>query len=471
MENIGQQQVTTFRAPAAKWREAVAFFLMMGMIGLKIYPVLLLLLIFFIRQWRTNRYAFLVEIFFFLGGYGFMSAEILPIPISDIGFLMGIVTLMIYRKNKTVRNLTIATIVYFICVILIAMTSLESMSVQMFRMRRYFSIIIFFLPLLIFVNQQFDMRKFRDSLVLHILVICVFYIIDTFIFNGFILVPDSAFAGAESTIFSPLIYSFGFMPRHYPQGLYWMIPCIIWLNYKYIKLSPIQWIIIILALFATRTNSLNFALIVCWIIFRPNQRRILKYALIGIVALFALYFVDNAMGRYLRVADNIDQFTMLNAAQDEEDLAEFGTGRMAQIIPKWLLLDELDRYAFGFGFIHPQKTTNPIFQIHNDLYSDVTQSDEIATEVEVTQIQTIFDIGLVGLLLQLTYFISIFYLIKPLKFSSEYLNVLVGMSILGIGGFAGLNAPHGLFIIGLILGCILLANKPMSLTLNNQPTE
>lgn len=441
------------------------------MVGLKLYPVLLLLLVFFIWRWRTNRYDFLVEVIFFMGCYAFMYANLLPLPVSDIGFVLGLVGLFIYRKNKTVRNLTVATLIYFLAVILIASTSLESMSVQFYRMRRYFSIIIFFLPLLVFVNRPFEMAKLRDSLVLHALVVCGFYVIDTFLINGFILVPGCAFGGEESSIFRPMVYSFGSLPRHYPPGLYWLVPCVIWLNYKQLRFSPAQWIVIALALFASRTNSLNFALIVCWIFFRPNRGKILKYALGGAVALIAVYFIDNATGRHLRVADNLEQFTSLETAQDEEDLAEFGTGRMAQIIPKWLLLDELDRYAFGFGFIHPTKTTNPIFQIHNDLYEDVSKADEVATEVEVTQVQTVFDIGFVGLLVQLVYFIGIFYIIRPLKYSTEYLNVMVGMSILGIGGFAGLNGPQGLCLIALILGCILLANKPLSMTLNNQTAE
>ncbi len=453
-----------FRAPASVWWQAAAFLLLMSFVGLQLYPLLLLVIVFIIWRWRQDRYSLMVEMIIFIGAFGFMPSSALPIPASDFGLAAGIVGIIIYRKNRDVKRVTLAMAAYFAVVILIAMTSLETMSVQMYRMRRYFTIVVYFIPLLIFVNRAFEWKRFMEATVVHALVICGFYVIDTFIIGGFILVPGASF-GEPSTIFEPIIYGPLSLPRHYPPGLYWLIPCVIWINYKQLRFSPLQWVVIALALFASRTNSMLFALVVCWIFFRPNIKQVIVYSIIGTVVLIGGYFIDSATGRHLRLADNFDQFTSLESAeQDPEKLAEFGSGRMAQIIPKWELLEELDRVALGFGFIHPEKTTNPIFQIHNYLYVDQSsEADEVATEVEVTQVQTVFDIGIVGALVQLAFFVGVYFIIRRLKHARDYLNVIVGTSVLGIGGFAGFNGPHGLCLIGTILSAILLVNKPLSL--------
>lgn len=454
-------KLQTFTAPAAKWWQAIAYCFMLSLVGLKLYPMLLPVAGFLMWHWRHDRYDFLVELMILLGGFGLVSPRVLPS--SDIAMVLGIIGAIVYRKNSHVKRIAIATLIYFLVIYLIALTSLESMSVQIYRMRQYFSIITFFIPLLAFVNKPFIWEKFRDSFILHTLVICGFYVVDTFIFGGFILLPGTQ-PGGFSTILDPSLYGFMSLPRHYPPGLYLLIPFIIWINYKQVRFSFFQWLIIILALFSSRTNSLLFALLGCWIFFRPNKKQIITYGLTAVIALVAGYHIDNATGRNLRLADNLDQFASLEEAQDDEDLAEFGTGRMAQIIPKWELLNELDRTALGFGFIHPQKTTNPIFQIRNDLYTDESQSDEVATEVEVTMIQTIFDIGFIGFICQLIYYIGVYFIIRKLQYSRDYLNAIEGATLLGVGGFAGLNGPGGLILIATILGAILLANKPLSLT-------
>lgn len=455
-----QPELQTFRAPATKWWQAAGFLFMLSMIGLRVYPILLAVIIIIVWRWRSDRYAFVVEAMILVGSFGFIPIKALPMPSSDIGMIIGIIGFIIYRKNKIVRRVSLATLAYFLAVFLIAMTSLESLSVQVFRMRNYFAIITFFIPLITFANRSFEWDKFREAVVVHTLMICGFYVIDTYIIGGFILIPGVCWGGIESTFYNPYISGFMSLPRHYPPGLYWLLPCVLWLNHKKLKFSAIQWIIIALALFAARTNSMLFALMVCWIFARPNIKKIFSYSIIACIALTAGYFIDDATGRNLRLADNIDQFTSLQTAQDEEDLAEFGTGRMAQIIPKWILLDDMNRIGLGFGFIHPTKTTNPIFMIRNEFYSDVSRADEIATEVEETHVQTIFDIGVIGLIIQTLFYVGIYLIIRRLKHSQHYLNVLIGVSVLGFGGFAGLNNAHGLVPLATMLGAILLANKP-----------
>lgn len=455
------EQLPTFRRPAAKWWQAIGFCLLLSLAGLRLYPIWLVLIIFLFWRWRNDRYDFLVELTLLMGGFAFIPSEALPLKVSDIALICGVVGFVIYRKNRLVMRLTVATLAYFGAVILIALTSLESLSIQFYRMRNYFLIISFFIPLIVFANRRFDWNKFMDSIVVHALVICGFYIVDTYLIGGYVLLPGAGASGMESSIFSLDISGFFSLPRHYPPGLYWLIPCVVALNFKKLRFSPLQWTVIVLALYASRTNSLLFALLGCWIFCRPKLKQVMIYSVVGVFAIIVGYFADDATGRYLRLADNVDQFVSLEAVEDDEDLAAFGTGRMAQILPKWELLSDMKRLHLGFGFIHPTKTTNPVFQIHNQYYIDSSKADEVATEVEVTQVQTILDIGFIGFFVQLAYYIGIYYLIRKLNHSVYYVGALLGVSLLGVGGFAGLSQPHGLILLGVILGTVIAANKPL----------
>lgn len=447
-----------FTAPTAEWWTAIGFCLLLSLTGLEFMPALLLLAIFLLWRWRTDRYSFLVELLLLMGDYGFKRNDVLPMKLSDVALVIGVIGILMYRKNVYVSRVSKAMLAYFAVIVLIASTSVESMKVQFVMMRNYFIIIAFFIPLLTFANRNFSWKKMRRAIVLHALVICGFYVVDT-VFLGYILLPGTYASATRSTFYDPILWPFSFA-RHYPYGLYWLVLCIPFLTENKIRFSLWQWLLIALALYASRTNSLLFALVVCFIFFRPNIKQISKYLLIGVVAMTAGYFIDSVTGRNLRLADNIDQFTSLQTAQDEADLAEFGTGRMAQIIPKWMLLTEMGRLDVGFGFLHPTLTTNPIFQIRNDFYTDVSKADELATAVEVTQVQTILDCGYLGLLAQFTFYIGTYFIIRRLRHAKYYLCAFVGMSVLGIGGFAGVTQRDGLLIIALALGMVFLANKP-----------
>lgn len=319
-------------------------------------------------------------------------------------------------------------------------------------------IIGFFIPLVTFANRDFDFRRLMYVIILHALAICVFYVIDTFVFTGFILTPGSSAWGA-STITNPIVATFG-LTRHYPYGLYWLLLLIIPINYKKIRLRWYHWLLILLAFISCRTNSLLFALVGCFVFCRPKVRQILIYTLVGAVSLTGLYFVDKVIGGSLRFAENIESFSVLSGNADIDDLVEFGNGRTAQVVPKMEHLFYLDREWLGFGFLNRKKTTNPIFQIDNTLYSDISQSDETATGVEVTEIQTILDIGFLGFLCQLIFYIGLYFMIRRLPYSNYYLCLLLGFELLGFGGFAGLNGmQYSLLILGLVLGSILLSQK------------
>ncbi len=457
-----------FSAPAPQWWQAIAYCALLSLLGLQFVPAILPIVIFLLWRWRNDRYAFLVELMILMGGYALVPAETLPFKTTDVALVLGVVGVIIYRKNQLVMKATLLTLAYFAVLFLLALTSVESMGIQFLMMRNYLAIISFFIPLLVFANREFQWTKFMDRLVIHALVICGFYVVDTFIFSGYLLLPGTSVWNRPSTIFNPDIQPFSFkFPRHYPPGLYWLFALIVALNYKELRLSWKQWALIALAIYASRTNSFLFAMIACIVLFRPKVKQVLLWAALGAVFITAGYFVDKATGGHMRLASNVEQFTSLSNAQDAEDLAEFGTGRMAQIIPKWELLAKMDREWVGFGFLHQTKTTNPVFQIENEFYSDVSKSDEIATAVEVTQVQTILDCGIIGLIVQTLFFFGLYYVIRPTGRAPYYLCAVVGMSVCGIGGFSGLIMPPGLLIVGTMLGAALLDYR----TRLNQPLE
>ena len=194
--------------------------------------------------------------------------------------------------------------------------------------------------------------------------------------------------------------------------------------------------------------------------FTGNFKKLLKYLCLFAVLFAAGYYIDGKLDGQLRIQQFVDQFTSLQNANDVEKLAEFGSGRMAQIIPKLELLFSENRQYIGLGFLHDQKTTIGKYIITNEFYSDISQSEELATGVEVTQVQTILDIGIIGLLLQTFYFLAVyFWVLRPMPYSISYLMTFVALSLFGVGGFAGIISHYGLLLLGLNVGVILLADK------------
>lgn len=459
------ERVKTFTASASEWWNAIAFFLSLALVGLRFYPALLVLLILLLVHYRTDRYAFMLELMITLGGYGFMHTQVLPFKLSDLALLAGFGAIFVYRRSPLVSKVLMMTLGYFAALMLIAKTSDESMSVQMVMMRNYFIIIAFLIPMMVFGDSRFEWKRFIHTLFVHELVICGLYAVDTYVIHGVVLVPASYhwedsfgrwfYSSIHGLIWHPDIT---YTPRHYPYGLYWMALCIIPLIRKEVRLSKWQWLLVILALLSSKTMTFMAGLLICFICFRGKIRQALLIGLTTLVGLVGLYFVDSALGSPMRLASTVDQFTSLEAAADNEDLAEFGSGRMAQIIPKWELLGELNRYWLGFGFLHPTLTTNPKYQLKNEYYTDQSRAEETATAVEVTQIQTILDCGFLGLIIQTAFYVGLYFMIRRLRHSEYYLCALVAVSVFGIGGFAGVTQRDGLLLLSTILAAIFLSN-------------
>ncbi|MDE6536018.1 MAG: hypothetical protein K2K82_08450 [Muribaculaceae bacterium] len=452
-----QEKAPYFSAPARQWWWTVVYLFCLSLAGLKFYPALLVAGVMLFMQWKRNRYFFLVELIILCTGSGFLTYSY-PIKACDFAFPVALIGILIYRKDGMIRTITTAMLAYFAVLFILALTSVEPMRNQFSMIRYYLLIISFFIPLVTFADRVFKFRELIRVVILHTLVICLFFVVDSFVLTGFILTPGSSSWG-ESTFTRPIIFTFS-LTRHYPPGLYWLLLLIIPLNFKWYRMQWYWWVVFVLCLISSRTNSLLFALVGCFVFFRPNIRQVYKYVVIAILAFGALYYVDRATGDSLRLARNIDSFAMLDNATSKEEIADFGSGRVAQIIPKMELLYDLDREWIGFGFLNREKTTNPIFQIENQYYSDISVSEETATGVEVTEIQTILDIGYFGLFIQMLFYFGVYFYIRKLRYSNFYLCLLVGFELLGIGGFAGLNGmQYSLLILGMVLGGIILQQK------------
>ena len=200
-----------------------------------------------------------------------------------------------------------------------------------------------------------------------------------------------------------------------------------------------------------------------------NIKRTLKYLGICILLFIAGFYIDKSLGGSLRIVQLVEQLEVLKNPNDPELLIKFGTGRMAQIIPKIDHMIYKGKQYVGFGFLHDELSKGNEFMITNEFYTDVTQSEESVARVEVTQIQTLLDVGLIGLFLQTLYYIAIYlWILRPMPYSLSYLIVLVCISFFGIGGFAGLTSHHGLLLLGITTGTILLIDKQQAAATNDK---
>lgn len=189
--------------------------------------------------------------------------------------------------------------------------------------------------------------------------------------------------------------------------------------------------------------------------------RFMRYAIIGAALFVGLYFIDNATGGNMRISLVAEQFFKLATAQDDQDIAQFGSTRMAQILPKFEALVDNGKLMTGFGFLHPTKSDNPKYEFFNEYYTDWEHNyDSISNFVEVTQFNTLMHLGVLGLLVQTGYFLLIFFMLRKRGDGAEfYISTLLGSSVMGVGGFAGLNSMDGIVWSSVALATGLLVAR------------
>lgn len=451
-----------------EWLWPLAALLSLSMIGLSFPLGYLGLAIVMFNRFFKNRYDFLIIFCIWCGNYAFTALDNYKVTQPwNIGLAVSIIGAIFLKWNSATRKTIIALIIYAASLIWLAIQSWETLKVQSIILKTYFFFIYFTLPLLFFANREFNVAYFFRRLFPYMLIICIFYIIDCIIFNGNVLIPNSYLSGGAISRFYDLYwapFSFQF-PRKYPPGLYLLVLIIFPLQQFY-KLRTWQWIVIILALLTCRTFSVITALLLSFLLFQKNTRKTAIYLGALIVAMVPVYFVDKAMGvtsnkdeSVLRISSSVDQFINLGSAQDDEDLAEFGSGRMAQALPKLALVYEYKKQWTGLGFLHPQYTKNPKLIIFNEYYSDVTKAEESAAGIEVELLQTFVNCGYLGLIVFFIFYGYTCWVIRKYRLAKFYYTVLFAVFWMGMGGFATLSFPHGLIITGLAYGVVLLSEK------------
>ena len=443
------------------------FLLSMSLTGLQFPLGYLFVAIILINRFREDKYDFIIMLTLFFGGYGLTGQDTFgPLKMPDVALGISLIALFVYRKTDIVRKACIGWALYLAGILIIASFSEESMSIQLRTIRNYLTFIYFLVPLVMFSREEFDFNKFTAKLFPFALILCAFYIIDGFILNGFVFLPRTSLAGAEaeSTFYKPILYSFGGpFVRKYPPGLYMMLLCVYPLAKTY-KLRWWQWLLFIGALAACRTFTVILGFVIGYFVCVLTWRTILKYALIAIVAFGALYYVDelistsnmDAHESTLRIKSSIDQIIELGEVQDDVDLADFGSGRFGQMLPKLEMVREYDRQLTGLGFLHAEFTTNTKYILINEYYINTEKSEETAVGVEIEPVQVYINMGYLGLALYFTYFIAMYVLVRRKRYSLYFLSVLVMSFFDGLGAYGGLTFPVGLLLCGLCFAVVIM---------------
>lgn len=468
-----KSQRSYLNIPPTDYLWAFGFLLTQSLTGLAFYPSVLIALFMMIVAYRSRPYDLSIMLVFWAGGYTITRGGYLGSMTALL--LLAVISLVIVRKWPMFKRVLWVFLGYFAFMLVIALLSDESLKVQLVMMRPYVSVSYFLVPILIFANRKFDFEELKRKIFTYAICIAMMYVIDCYLLCGHVMFPYAGFLDPEEMAkynpswtnpdISLLAFSF---PRIGPFPMIFFI-LLIFPLVKSVKLRTWQWVLVVLMLIACRSATLLIAFVTTFVIFKARGKKLVLYLAGVVVGVMALSAIDDAVDGELRVNSTISQFAILKANVSDEELAEFGTGRMAQFIPKFALLQSYNREWIGFGFLDPTKSTAHKYMISNALYDSVWDIDEVATGVEITQLQTILDMGYLGLIVQTLVYFGLYFVIRKQKYAKYYLCTIVCASISGLGGNGGLYLPYSLLPIGLLLGGILLANKPQREAVAPQP--
>lgn len=445
------------------------FMLSMALVGLRFYPAFLFALAIILKRFREDRYDFVIMLMMLFGNFGLMRADILHIKMQDIALVSGTVLAVIMRKPPLLRKMLCIYAVYAVILFWIALQSWESMRVQLVVLRYYYSFIVVFVPIAAFANRSFDMNRMIRRLMVFGLTMCCFYIFDALIVKGHILLPGTFSWSGQSTFWHPVMSPFSIKPlRVYPYGMYILMLVIVAAIRTY-RLPKWQWALIIVASLSTQTMTFCAGFGVILILCQGSFRRTFK--ILGSIALglVLLYGVDCLLPKYqndvgetssLRLKSTVDQFFMLAEAADDEEIADFGSGRMGQFIPKLDLVQHYHKEWTGLGFLHRDLSTDVRFTIVNEYYVDLANNEEVATGVEVVPFQIFISAGWLGLIVHAAFFIGLYLLIRRYRYSYIYLSMLIFCAVAGLGGFASLANYEGQALMAFAFALVILANRP-----------
>lgn len=465
VSSSSQREELHFSANEFGW--PLGFMLCCTMCGLKIYFAWLFVVAILVNRFINNKYDFIIMLTILGSSMSLIDLVDTMMPISSLIFIVSLLLLILFRKNGVMVRLTWWFFFYFIILLWLAHYSLESMRGQLPGIFRYMSVIAFIIPVGVFSGYEFDKRYFFKRIFVYAFLFAGFFMFDVCIMNGAFLLPRDPswiFYEMASDIDQINIYPFSFIfPRRWPTPLYIYILCIFPLV-RYYKMPFVKWLWMLIPIGLSRTFTFTFGLIITYIFCIGKIKQLLKYAAIGIAAFTVLYFIDGELPEYegnstLRIKSSVDQFLLLDLSKaDDEDLAELGSTRGAQIIPKMEHLFSMGRQWKGFGFIS-RNSNIQAYTIENELYANPEMSEEVATGVESMPFQVILTIGFIGLIVIITFYLGISRILKNFPLCSYYNSVLFCLFVIGISGFGGWISPDTLYLLALTLGVVILDGR------------
>lgn len=471
---VGTRAKSYFDISPREWLWDTLFMLSLSLTGLAMPLGNLLVIILLIREFKIDREGFIVKLMLTLGGYAITSPNTQwLVNVMFLLFPAAFFAMAILRKPPLVKKTVTAYLLFAaVTVVMSVLWGVEGLYTQLRQMMQYLSFCFFAIPLVTFSGESFDIHKMWKKLFSLMIIMSAFYILDGFIVKGWLFVPCSwiDYEGSASTWMSPIIRGIGGVaPRKFHPGLYPMA-MLVYPIAKYYKLRWWQWALVLGAFGACRTASVIFGLVIGLILAQGTFKKYLIYLLSTVALVTVLYFVDDSMGyteeseqSTMRIASTVNQFFSLSEMEDEEDLSEAGTGRMAQVIPSWEYIFDTDREMVGFGFVN-NDTENPYLIVESEFVKNPEFKYQAVTNVEITYARQFFQFGLIGLIVWLGFMFGIYWIIRHLGYAQYYINVLIVLMIFSLAQIDVLTASQGMFILAMTYTSILLNHKSATLS-------
>lgn len=433
----------------------------------------LLVVLLLLRSLKLDKEGFLVMALMTIGGYALTNpaAGQWGFNIVYLVALIGVVGICVLRKTRRLKQVLFLYGAYAVVSVALALASEASLREQLVPLLGYLGFFAFTIPLMVFSGERFDMDRFWNRAFSFAMIVAVFYILDAYVIRGWVLIPCSTLPNPDnpSTFLSPIINGpFGWIPRKYPPGLYvWLL-----LLYPLARRYRLKWwqlAIFVTALICTKTFSVISGFIVGYIIAMGSFRKYITYGL-SAVALFAvLYAVDFSMGFHgeennqstLRIASSINQLIALDEVEDDEDLAEAGSGRMAQAIPSVISLFEDGREMTGYGLLFNLDTQDRRFLIENELMTNPELRYRLVTDVEISLVRVMLMLGIIGLAAHLLFLWGQYVIVRRLEYRAYFSTVILTLLWMGIGDFCSLATIQGVYFDAFVFAVVLLANRPV----------
>ena len=239
---------------------------------------------------------------------------------------------------------------------------------------------------------------------------------------------------------------------------------------RYYQLNWKQWTVVILGLLATTT----FTVILPFLLLYCIARGLGKYIFVSVgtfIGLFALaYFVDSMLPVYttedgqeqstFRIKSSINQFVRLKSTTEVEELAKFGSGRMAQLIPNLQLVDEEGKELTGLGFLHEDYTKIARYEIVNVFFTDISKNTIQAGIVEINPAQIYIYAGIAGLIVVYGFYFCTYLMLRKLRYRGLYFCTLFLVLLMSLGNYATVSNISSIVSMGFTLGLVCLANRP-----------